>query len=271
VYAFGKDPLVVAVAHQAMVHACCGRVDQALADAHRAVAHTRAWPHPFSALWAQLGVAMIHAIRYEDDLAAEAALPVIEEATRLGYPNWKAQAMTYHGLGLARRGLVDEGIAQIEEGLDGWKCTGAQVGHAILLSFLVRALMHAGRLDRAWVVAQDTLSSIERSAEAWSEPDVLRLCGEVAMRLHGDAAAEPWLRRAVLRARAQSSTTWELYAAVRLAELLRRQSRMTEAQAVLEPVWNEWREGFDAPWARAAQRCGRQLKTGGEIDGSAFA
>lgn len=70
------------------------------------------------------------------------------------------------------------------------------------------------------------------------------------MRLAGDPdgnapAAEACYWRAIELARTQQAKSWELRAAVSLAQLLRVQGRRAEARDLLAPIYSSFTEGFD--------------------------
>ena len=88
-----------------------------------------------------------------------------------------------------------------------------------------------------------------RGSDAWWEPEVHRLIGDLLLRRNPSAPdrAEVSYRRAIERARSQEAKSWELRAATSLARLWRDQGKPAEAHALLAPVYGWFTEGFDTP------------------------
>lgn len=65
-------------------------------------------------------------------------------------------------------------------------------------------------------------------------------------------AAEATLRRAIEVARSQEAKSWELRAAITLAELLWERGRAAEALALLRPIYHWFNDGLSTRDLRAA-------------------
>jgi predicted ATPase len=83
--------------------------------------------------------------------------------------------------------------------------------------------------------------------EKWSEAEVNRIAGEVAlMSVHPDAPkAEAYFQRALEIARQQQAKSWEVRAAMSMARLWRDQGKREAARDLLAPVYGWFTEGFD--------------------------
>lgn len=246
---YGKDPMPVALVHRAMILVCIGRVDSALDAAREAVAHTERWPHPFTYLWALIGLAITHTMRGEHEAAAQVAVTIAEQAEAQGFPNWLAQALIYMGLGDVIRGDHEPGIERIERGLQLWTSTGAELGMPVLGCLLARALLVAGRADQAQAALQRALQSMEETEERWAEPEALRLWGDIEYVRAGADAALPLYRLSLDKARAAGSRTFELAAAVALASIMTDRGESAAARALLRPALEAMPEGRDFPHA----------------------
>ena len=83
----------------------------------------------------------------------------------------------------------------------------------------------------------------------WNTPELLRVDAELLLWHDAPgavAAAEAKLLRALEIARGQSALSWELRAAVSLAQVWSRQGRTTEAHDLLASTYGKFTEGFDA-------------------------
>lgn len=101
----------------------------------------------------------------------------------------------------------------------------------------VRILGGDGRNDEALATIDEALALSHRYQEPWGLPELLRIKGELLLQ-SDTAGSEALFRNALDLARQQGSLSWELRAAISLAELRRYQKRDAEAQAVLAPVYD---------------------------------
>jgi predicted ATPase len=109
------------------------------------------------------------------------------------------------------------------------------------------AYAELGALDDAWRCIGDAIEKVERSREKWSEAEVLRIAGEIALKSpQSDAAkAEAYFERALSVARKQQAKSWKLRAAMSMARLWRDQGKRDEARDLLAPVYGWFTEGFE--------------------------
>ena len=73
--------------------------------------------------------------------------------------------------------------------------------------------------------------------------------GELELDLpdHSEDTADAPFRKAITTARSQEAKSLELRAATSLARLCQRQGKLVEAREFLQPVYDWFTEGFDAP------------------------
>jgi predicted ATPase len=114
------------------------------------------------------------------------------------------------------------------------------------LAFLARAYADAGQFDDASRGIAEALKTVETTKEKWSEAEIQRMAGEIALFGEPDAAkAETYFEHALAIARAQQAKSWELRAAKSMARLWRDQGKRDEAHDLLAPVYGWFTEGFD--------------------------
>ena len=90
------------------------------------------------------------------------------------------------------------------------------------------------------------MKAAETTGEKWFEAELHRMTGEIALSGELDASkAETYFDRALAIARAQQAKSWELRAAMSLAQLWGEQGRRTEARELLAPIYGWFTEGFD--------------------------
>lgn len=103
-----------------------------------------------------------------------------------------------------------------------------------------------------------TLARVKQGTVGWCSPEILRAAGDRARfstAANPDARAEELYQDALDSARAQGALGWELRAATSLARLKAAQQRRAEAQALLEPCYQRFTEG----WQHADLRTARAL------------
>ena len=149
-----------------------------------------------------------------------------------------------HGLFLLT-GNPSAAVDAIASGITAWRSTGAT--HWMYLAFLARAYARSDQFDSAWRCIHEAMTAAETTKERWGEAEVHRAAGEVElMSPQADTTrAEQYFKRALTVARQQQAKSWELRAAMNMAQLWRDQGKRKEARELLAPVYGWFTEGFD--------------------------
>jgi predicted ATPase len=252
---FGQDLGVVVLSYRAWTVWLLGYPEAALADSDRAVAAAREIGNAGTLLYA-----LAHATRtYLWTGSHDAARPLVAEIVALaeekGAAAWRAFGMMQNGLLLALTGEGARGAPMLAAGLAAWQHTGSTLWMPCYLSNL--ALAHAAltQPDDARTRITAAMAAVQVSKATWSEAEVHRIAGEIAlMAPNPDAGeAESCFKRALAIARKQKATSWELRAATSLARLWRAQGRHRQAWALLAPVYGRFTEGFETHDLRMAK------------------
>jgi predicted ATPase len=103
---------------------------------------------------------------------------------------------------------------------------------------LAEAEARAGETDAGLRRLDDALAELERTEQHWYEAELYRIRGEILLQRDpaDNAAAEQSLQAAIAIAQSQKARSFELRAALSLAELYRAANRDADAQAVLAPA-----------------------------------
>jgi predicted ATPase len=111
----------------------------------------------------------------------------------------------------------------ITSGTNAQRSTGAISFVAPRSSDLARAYADLEQFEDAWQCIDDALAAIETTKDKWSEAEVHRVAGEIALKSpEPDAAkAEAHFERALRVTRVQQARSWELRSAMSLARLWR--------------------------------------------------
>ena len=91
------------------------------------------------------------------------------------------------------------------------------------------------------------MTAVETTKERWYEAEINHIKGEIALLAPepDPAKAETYFERALTVAREQQAKSWELRAAMSMAQLWRGQGRLQQARDLLTLVYGSFTEGFD--------------------------
>ena len=139
------DPRVDCLSYAAWTLWYLGYPDQALKRSHEALALAAGLSHPFSLAYALGFAALFHLLRREGQLARERAEAVMTLSTEQGFPYWLAVGTMVRGWALAEQGQVEEGIAQMQQGLAAFRAMGAELARIGFLALLAERMGKWGR------------------------------------------------------------------------------------------------------------------------------
>jgi len=169
-------------------------------------------------------------------------------AAEQGFKLWHASGTLYAASGLLLQGQLEQGLRLLQEGLDAYRGTGAELAVPYYLSVLAEGCTQAGRFAEAQVALDEALTLVEKNDERFQEAELHRLKGELLLaELDNHAAAEELFVRAVEIAQRQESKAWKLRATTSLARLWQRQGRREEAFRALSAAYGAFTEGFTMP------------------------
>jgi DNA-binding SARP family transcriptional activator/predicted ATPase len=187
------------------------------------------------------------------------AQAAIEAATQDGYRYRLAMATILHGWALAAEGSHEQGIAELEQGLELSRETGAHMDDPYYFALLADACTRAGRVDAAWAAVEAGLGHAPTGRRFFFESELHRLAGELLLLLDRRDEAETRMRAALELARGQGSPSLELRAALSLAGHLRIEGKADAARGLITGVYSTFTEGFDTHDLVAARELLEQL------------
>jgi predicted ATPase len=188
-----------------------------------------------------------------------ATLQRAEEALKVsgqgGFGSWRPVASIFHGWAIAQGGRIGDGIAEMREGLDAYRASGAGVARPAFLAALAHVYSKSKQPTEGLGVLGEAYAALRQSGEHWSEPEVHRLEGELTLELSGPdhtpaesrKKAEVCFRRAIKLATEQKAKLLELRALVSLNRVVDIQAQRASARQLLTEARNWFTEGFDAP------------------------
>ncbi len=252
---YGQDPGVICRAYAGVTLWLLGYPDQALQRSHEALTLARELAHPFSLGFALAFAAWLHYFRREGQLTQERAEATIALGAEQGFGVYAAMGRIFRGWALAQQypesgagqGQVEEGMAQMQQGLAAWRATGVAVFQPYGLALLAEASAQAGQHEAGLTLLAEALALTNDKGERRWDAELYRLKGEIllARSPEHDAEAEVCFQQALDIARRQQAKSLELRAAMSLAQLWQRQGRRAAARQLLAAVYHWFTEGFE--------------------------
>ncbi len=241
-----------------------GYPDQALKRSQEALALAQELSHLFSLAIARCFAARLHQFRREARSALEQSEAELALATEHGFALWIAGGTVYRGWALAEQDRVEEGTAQIHQGLAAWRDTGTITALSLYIPLLAEAYGKAGQAAEGLSVLAEALTLVDKTGERVYEAELYRLKGELALQSEvrsprsevsdprpltadpqAEAEAEAYFLKAIEIARKQQAKSWELRAVMSLSRLWQQQSKKEQAHKMLAEIYGWFTEGFD--------------------------
>ena len=233
-----------------------GYPEAALADAEHALEDAReigqAATLMFILQWASLAQLLCGNYAPADVLGGE----LVALSEQKGSTFWKTIGGIVQGCVLALTGRAVDAVGLITSGLSAYRSMGSSLLVPFYSSCLARAYADLGKFDRAWHCIGEAMTAVETGKERWFEAEVHRTAGEIALKAPEPDATKGqiYFERALAVARGQQAKSWELRAAMSMAQLWRDQGKSDDAHDLLAPIHGRFTEGFatlDLKTARA--------------------
>jgi class 3 adenylate cyclase/tetratricopeptide (TPR) repeat protein len=257
------DPRVLCRSYAAWTLWYLGYPDQGLKRTHEALALAEGLSHPFTLTETLAFAATFHSLRREWQIARERAEAVMTLSTEQGFPYWLAYGTTVRGEVLTEQDQVEEGIAQMQQGMAAFRATGAEMSRTIRLLLLAAAYAKVGQVEEGLSVVAEMLAFVNKTGAWVNETELYRLKGTLTLQqfkvqsstfkvtdprsLTPDlqAEAEACFLKAIEIARRQQAKSLELRAVMSLARLWQQQGKRHEARNTLSEIYGWFTEGFD--------------------------
>jgi len=224
-----------------------GYPDQAQQKVQQGLAVAEGLSHPFSRAYALTFACLCYSGVQEWQLARDQAEAVIRLSTEQGFAYLLAHGRAVRGGALAAQGQIEEGIAQMEQGLAFFRAMGSEPGRLSHVPRLAVAYARVGRVEQGLAVLAETLAVVDTTGARGSEAGLYVTKGWLLLARSGDnqAEAEACFRQAIEIARRQQAKSLELRAVMSLSHLWQQQGKKAEARELLAEIYNWFTEGFD--------------------------
>lgn len=202
--------------------------------------------HPLNLAFILTNVGSLHVLYREADRVAELTAASITIALERKVPQEFAEALLLHGWALAMQGQVEQGLAELQQGIAEWNALGLVLQRSYHLMLLAEAYTKAGQLAAALTAIEEALTAARTSGERYLEAEAHRLHGQLLLAT-GPAvdAAERAYQQALAVSRQQKAKSLELRATVSLSRLWQQQGKREPARQLLTEIYGWFTEGFD--------------------------
>ncbi len=241
------DPGVMSLAYLSWTLWLLGDVEQAMARADQAQALIRRRDNRFTMARSLCWDAIFYHYIGDWPTVRARADEAIAMANEHGFEFVASAGNILAGWSRVRMGESAEGAAQVRQGMEAYRATGAKLQLPHFMISLAEAARDLGRPEEGLEVLAEALALVEDTGERQMEAELYRLRGELLLE-HAPDEHEPVevsYQQALAVAQSQGAKSLELRAAMSLARLRRARDRAKEARDLLAPVHGQFTEGFD--------------------------
>ena len=242
-----QDPRVHVRLYDGMALWLLGYPDQALRICAEARRYADASQHPFSEAMARTISLRVHQFRGEAAVVAGQANAAIALCEEHEFVHYLAMALILRGWASAQQGEFEKGIAEIQEGLEKERATGALLFESYSLGLLADACIKNERYGQALdFLDQAQLRLDEENSERFYAAEIYRLLGETYLRSHQDLdQAEHFFSKGLKVAREQKAKSLELRLCVSIYDLYELRQNADKYRSQLGEIYGSFSEGFD--------------------------
>jgi class 3 adenylate cyclase/predicted ATPase len=244
---FGQDIRVAILSHRSIALWSLGYPEAALTDSHVALMDAREVGQATTLMYALYFASYPHIFCGNYVEAKTIVDELVALADEKGSPFWKTHATNALGRLLVQTGRAADAASVISSGITAYRSTGATLFIPLNLSYLAMAHADLDKFDDSLRCIAEAMTMFQTTKESWSEAEINRIAGGVALRSpgHDVVKAEQYFAHALAVARKQQAKSWELRAAMSMSRLWLAQCKQTEARELLAAVYNRFTEGFD--------------------------
>lgn len=177
----GEDPAVACHAWAAHASWFLGDENAALEHIARALELAQDRQRVFSLAYAHEQAAVLHQHRDRPHLVARHAADVSRLGAEHGYPYRQATGAVLHGWALAVDGASGEGRAELEEGIERYRATGAAMDLPYFLALLADVAIRANDTSAASTALDEAVALVAERPSYFYLPELKRLRGLVCL------------------------------------------------------------------------------------------
>jgi predicted ATPase len=261
---FGVDTAVATMVWLAIAIWPLGEIDRACRLIDDLVIRAKQIEHVPTLVYAHSVICTFEAVRRDSSRALAQSEATLALAREHEMPLYMAMGTFFQGWAHSFAGNRESGLTEMREGTLLMR-DQFPLHIALVLELLAEEVAAEGRCEDALTILDDAFVEIEQMGHQAYTAEVHRTRGEILLRRDAAdiARAEEAFTRALEIARQQQTKTFELRAAVALAQLYWATDRASSARDLLQPVINAFGRGVELPELAEAERLTELKLTGG--------
>jgi predicted ATPase len=241
-----QDPRVHVRLYDALALWFLGFPDQALRLCTDARRYADASRYPFSEAMAQTISLRIHQLRGETAVVASQADAAIALCEEHEFVHYLAMALVLRGWARAQQGEFEKGIAEIQEGLEKERATGALLLESYSLGLLADACIKNKRFGQALKFLRHVRLDNVDNTERFYAAEIYRLLGETYLRSNQNLdQAEHYFSSGLALAREQNAKSFELRLCLSMCDLYDLRQNSNTYRSQLGEIYGSFTEGYD--------------------------
>ena len=215
----GPDIGVFCRSYQSQVLWLGGDLEQAYGKSEEALAAARQVAHPFSMAIALDYAAMMHIFDRDIEKTRIRAEEAVTVCHKHGFKYYLSVAEILAGWAMAMSGDAQAGLAQLRQGLESFKASGAELRLPFYHGLLAEAYARAGQHGEALANVATGIAFQTKNGEVWAAAELHRIQGDLLLLDGNLPQAEASYRRSLEAARLTGARSFELRAVDRLRQL----------------------------------------------------
>jgi predicted ATPase len=243
----GQNRAVTCLSYTAAVLWHLGYPEQALHTSRQALDLAEDVSHSLTLAHTLGYTSILHHNRREISQTLQYVEATLTLAKEQGLAFWEAVATIFRGWIHTSQEQYEQGIADIRQGLEAYRVTGAAINVPSYLVLLAKAYGKVSNFGEGLRLLTEALALVDKTGERRSEAELYRVKGELLLQQSPDnhTEAETSFQKALDVARSQEAKSWELRAATSLSRLWKQQGKREKARNLLAEVYDWFTEGFD--------------------------
>ena len=157
-----------------------------------------------------------------------------------GFGFLELNAANFRALALALEGPSEETLQNSLDAFEVYRQAGNRMGISSMFGIVAELYGEIGLPERGLSHVDRALDYVKRSGEQFAHSDLYRIKGILLASLHRTEDARKCLSRALQIARKQRAKTWELTAAISMAQALNSEGECEKSALLLRPLCHEF-------------------------------
>ena len=270
-FRFGHDAGVAAMLHLAFTLWPLGAAERAVSLVASAQSRIAGLSYKNAYAMGTIHAAMFGLVRGELSQTASSAAELARVARDHGLNFWRSYGVCLEGWVKSVSDAPADGLAEMRRGLELLQEQNTSLYVPLLKLALGRAEARAGDLDRAIATLDEALATSARTGHRSFDAELYHSRGEILLNREpgNPAPSEEAFAVAIAIAREQGTRSFELRAALSLAQLYQSTGRPADAHAVLAPALDGFTPTPEMPEITEAQALLAELAATDEVKAEA--